>query len=150
MLTIGRLAKETQVSTDSIRFYQREGLIEPTTTSGAGYRLYSEEAARTVEFIKHAQRCGFSLAEIRLLLHARDPEGSLTAEFYRVARKKQADIEETMTALKSMFLVLSAVLQRGVNEHVEPPRSAEASRLLSVLEPRTSASRQQASQKRQC
>jgi MerR family Zn(II)-responsive transcriptional regulator of zntA len=145
MLTIGRLAKQTQVSTDSIRFYQREGLIEPTTTSGAGYRLYSEEAARTVEFIKHAQRCGFSLAEIKALLHARNPEGSLTGEFYRVARKKQADIEETMTALKSMSLALSAVLQRGVDEHASSPGSAEASPLLAALDARTSAPGQQAS-----
>ncbi len=59
------------VTADSIRFYQREGLIRPARKSDSGYRLYTDEALRRIGFIKHAQQCGFSLAEIRELLELR-------------------------------------------------------------------------------
>lgn len=134
MLTIGRLAKQARVSTDSIRFYEREGLIEPTTKTGSGYRLYSEAATHSLGFIKHAQRCGFSLAEIRALLRARNGEGSLTGDFYRVALEKQAHIEQTMAALRSMSDALSAVIQmRGVDEPAPSFGDAGASPLLIAL-----------------
>lgn len=140
MLTIGRLAKRARISTDSIRFYEREGLIEPTTKTGSGYRLYSEEATHSLGFIKHAQRCGFSLAEIRALLRARNGEGSLTGDFYRVAMEKQAHIEETMAALRSMSDALSAVIEmRGVDEPAPSFGETGASPLLIALESRTAA-----------
>ena len=106
MLTIGRLAKRARVSTDSIRFYEREGLIGPTAKTSSGYRLYSDAALDRLGFIKHAQRCGFSLAEIRSLL----PEsGNRTRsdEFYRLAAEKRAQIEETMEALRTMSEALA-------------------------------------------
>ena len=54
MLTIGKVAERAQVSADSIRFYEREGLIRPAAKSESGYRLYTEEAIRRIEFIKQA------------------------------------------------------------------------------------------------
>ena len=62
MLTIGKVAASLQVSTDSIRFYEREGLLSPAKKSGAGYRLYTEEAVRRLNFIKHAQQCVYRVA----------------------------------------------------------------------------------------
>ena len=69
MYTIGRLARRAKVNPDSIRFYERQGLLSPETKTDAGYRLYTDDAVRRIAFIKHAQRCGFSLAEIGELLH---------------------------------------------------------------------------------
>ena len=65
MLTIGKLATLAGISADALRYYEREGLIEPAGKSAAGYRLYDKDSARRVQFIKHAQHCGFTLAEIR-------------------------------------------------------------------------------------
>ena len=71
MLTIGKLARAGAISTDALRYYEREGLLVPASKTGSGYRLYGEDAVRRVRFIQHAQACGFTLAEIRELLHLR-------------------------------------------------------------------------------
>ena len=74
MLTIGKLAHSVGVSSDTLRYYEQEGLIEPAGKSPAGYRLYDQDSARRFRFIKQAQQCGFTLAEIRelLVLRGRD------------------------------------------------------------------------------
>lgn len=66
LLLIGKVAKLAEVSIDTVRYYEREGLLSPVQKSGAGYRLYNDEAVRRLNFIKHAQHCGLSLADIRL------------------------------------------------------------------------------------
>ena len=58
MLTIGKLAELAQTTPDALRFYEREGLIAPTSKSEGGYRLYDADAARRIRFIKQAQHCG--------------------------------------------------------------------------------------------
>ena len=70
-MTIGKLAGLTSVSNDTLRYYEEEGLISPAGKSPAGYRLYDRDSARRIHFIKHAQLCGFTLAEIRDLLELR-------------------------------------------------------------------------------
>ena len=79
MITIGKLAGLTSVSNDTLRYYEQEGLISPAGKSPAGYRLYDRDSARRIHFIKHAQQCGFTLAEIRdlLELRSRDRESKL-------------------------------------------------------------------------
>ena len=72
-LTIGRVASAVKVSTDTLRYYEREGLIAPTSKSRGGYRLYDGDAVRRVRFIKQAQHCGFTLTEIRGLLQRCTP-----------------------------------------------------------------------------
>ena len=58
MLTIGKLAAAAGVRSDTLRYYEREGLIEPAGKSPAGYRLYDQDSARRLRFIKQAQHCG--------------------------------------------------------------------------------------------
>ncbi|TAM96698.1 MAG: MerR family transcriptional regulator, partial [Rhodanobacteraceae bacterium] len=67
-MTIGKLAKLTEVSTDTLRFYEDESLLRPAGKTEAGYRLYGQDAVRRLDFIKHAQHCGMTLSEIRQLL----------------------------------------------------------------------------------
>ena len=62
MFTIGKLAGLTSVSNDTLRYYEHEGLIRPIAKSAAGYRLYDQDSARRIHFIKHAQSCGFTHA----------------------------------------------------------------------------------------
>ena len=74
MFTIGKLACLTSVSNDTLRYYEQEGLVKPAGKSLAGYRLYDQDSVRRIRFTKHAQHCGFTLAEIRglLVLRGRD------------------------------------------------------------------------------
>ena len=65
MHTIGKLAQQAEVTTDTVRYYEKEGLLVPTRKTDAGYRLYDENAVRRLRFIRQAQECSFSLAEIR-------------------------------------------------------------------------------------
>src|SRR5581483_6903762 len=101
MLTIGRLATKAGVSADSIRFYERMGLIDATTRTRSGYRLYGDDAIRRLSFIKHAKRCGFSLPEIRALLEAR-ADGSLAAA-REIAITKAQQLQESIAALGAML-----------------------------------------------
>src|SRR6186997_288819 len=96
MYTIGILARRAKVNADSVRFYERQGLLSPATKTNSGYRLYTDDAVRRIAFIKQAQRCGFSLAEVGELLqmHSGNPAARLRG--YRLAAEKQADIRKTI------------------------------------------------------
>ena len=67
-LKIGKLASALGVSQDALRFYEKQGLINPSLRTAAGYRLYSTEDVKQVKFILSAKRVGFTLNEIRGLL----------------------------------------------------------------------------------
>lgn len=112
MLTIGKVAEQAQVTADSIRFYEREGLIAPTKKSDSGYRLYTEEAVRRIGFIKHAQQCGFSLSEIRELLELRNDDKSCCDDIYRVAIEKKLQLENKIRALNAMSQALSHLIDQ--------------------------------------
>ncbi|WP_341661685.1 Zn(2+)-responsive transcriptional regulator [Vibrio sp.] len=68
MFQIGELAKRCGVTTDTLRFYEKNGLIKPIGRSESGYRLYNEENQKQVGFILRAKDLGLSLEEIRELL----------------------------------------------------------------------------------
>jgi DNA-binding transcriptional MerR regulator len=74
-LWIGQLAKEVGVNRETLRYYERVGLLSPDERTEAGYRLYGARAAERLRFIKRAQTIGFSLEEIRELLALR-PEST--------------------------------------------------------------------------
>ncbi|MBX9812151.1 MAG: heavy metal-responsive transcriptional regulator [Burkholderiales bacterium] len=111
MLTIGKVAARAQVSADSIRFYEREGLLSPAQKSESGYRLYTEEAVRRINFIKHAQQCGFSLSEIRELLELKGHDQSCCNDVYRVAVEKKLQLESKIKALKTMSQALNQLIE---------------------------------------
>lgn len=67
-LTIGRLARAVGVNVETVRYYQRLGLVKEPVRPLAGYRIYSHESIERIRFIKRAQRVGFSLREIARLL----------------------------------------------------------------------------------
>jgi MerR family Zn(II)-responsive transcriptional regulator of zntA len=111
MLTIGKVAERAQVTADSIRFYEREGLIKPAQKSASGYRLYTGEAIRRIGFIKHAQQCGFSLAEIRELLELRSTDSACCDDIYRVAVEKKLQLAKKIKALNAMSSALSGLIE---------------------------------------
>jgi MerR family Zn(II)-responsive transcriptional regulator of zntA len=134
MYTIGKLARKVQVNPDSIRFYERQGLIAATMTTDSGYKLYTDETVRRITFIKHARRCGFSLAEISQLLHMDSGEPSMRSAAYRLAAVKQAELDQTIEALRTMAEALSCMLEaRESDERDAVP--FERSALMNALTP---------------
>jgi DNA-binding transcriptional MerR regulator len=113
MLTIGKVAKRAEVSIDTIRYYEyyeRGGLVSPTQKSGAGYRLYNEEAVRRLNFIKHAQQCGLSLADIRQLLALKRQDDACCEDVRSLVIQKKRQLEDKITSLKAMSQALSDVI----------------------------------------
>jgi MerR family mercuric resistance operon transcriptional regulator len=101
-LTIGRLAKQAGVGVETIRFYEREGLIAQPDRRPSGYRQYPPEAVRRVRFIRHAKELGFTLREIQELLGLRVDPRSTCADVRGRAKAKIADIEERIASLQRM------------------------------------------------
>ena len=101
-LTIGRLASEVGINLETVRFYERQGLLPKPPRSTSGYRLFPVDAARRLRFIKRAQELGFSLNEIRELLTLRTSPRTTSAEIRKRAEAKIADIEGKIKTLDSM------------------------------------------------
>jgi DNA-binding transcriptional MerR regulator len=116
MFTIGKLASLTDVSNDTLRYYEHEGLIEPAGKSLAGYRLYDEESARRIRFIKHAQQCGFTLAQIGELLLLRSRDAACCGDVRKRAIEKKLQIESKIKAMKAMSRALDQLIAECANE----------------------------------
>jgi MerR family Zn(II)-responsive transcriptional regulator of zntA len=110
MLTIGKLAALSQISADTLRYYEREGLIEPADRNGSGYRLYDEQSARRVHFIKHAQQCRFTLTEIRDLLVLRGRDTACCGDVRKRAIEKKLQLEHRIKAMKAMSKALDGLI----------------------------------------
>ncbi len=110
VLTIGKVAKIAQVSVDALRFYEKEGLLSPAQKSDAGYRLYNEDGVRRLNFIRHAQHCGLSLAEIRELLELKSRDDACCTDVRSVAIQRKLQLEGKIKALKAMSQALSELI----------------------------------------
>ena len=71
-LKIGELAKQTNLAVGTLRYYSDIGLLQPVERGNNGYRYYSQDATKQVEFIKKARAIGFTLEEIKTILGVRD------------------------------------------------------------------------------
>lgn len=110
MHTIGKLAQHAGVTTDTVRYYEKEGLLAPTRKTDAGYRLYDEDAARRLRFIKQAQQCGFSLLEIGELLLLRNSDAACCKDVRNVAIEKKLQLEHKIRALQLMSRTLTELI----------------------------------------
>jgi DNA-binding transcriptional MerR regulator len=115
-LTIGKLAKKADVSTDSIRFYEQRGLLAEPIGTESSYRVYPLEVAGRLRFIKKAQKLGFSLGEIQELLNlSRDPAAS-KADVKRKTVEKIEDIKNRIQDLSRMLRALQ-LLNESCDEY---------------------------------
>jgi DNA-binding transcriptional MerR regulator len=111
MFTIGELASRVAVSADTVRYYEKQGLLRPETRSEGGYRLYGENAIRRLQFIKQAQHCGFSLAEVAELLKLQgEPEARCDDVRHRAVAKK-LELERKIRALQAMSVALNELIE---------------------------------------
>lgn len=100
-LLIGRLATLTGVKPDSVRFYERSGLLPKPTRLPSGYRVYDEDALRRLRFIKQAQSLGFSLAEIKRILNLRGQGAEACRCVIAIAEATLSDTEERLRELRA-------------------------------------------------
>lgn len=107
-LTIGVFAKAAGVNVETIRFYQRKGLLPEPNKPYGSIRRYGEADVTRVRFVKSAQRLGFSLDEISELLQLED--GTHCDEASRLAEHKLQDVREKMVDLTRMESVLSELV----------------------------------------
>ena len=99
-LTIGKLAERCGVHLETIRYYEREGLMLPPPRKSSGHRAYPPAAVRRLRFIKRAQELGFSLSEIRELLALRLDPDQLCTEVIQQIETKTQEVEAKISHLK--------------------------------------------------
>jgi MerR family Zn(II)-responsive transcriptional regulator of zntA len=130
VLTIGKVARLADVSIDTIRYYERHGLVSPVQKSDAGYRLYNDEAVRRLHFIKHAQHCGLSLAEIHQLLDLKRQDDACCEDVRSLVVQKKLQLEHKIKSLQTMSQALSELIAICVDD----TKPLDACPILAALE----------------
>jgi len=110
-LTIGEVEKQANVRIETLRYYERTGLVASPPRSESNYRLYPQETVRRVQFIKRAQELGFSLREITELLALRATPETPCVDIRRRALDKITTVEEKIQALHSMKYALAKLVE---------------------------------------
>lgn len=107
---IGEAAKLAGVSVDTVRFYQKLGLVQVPSRTTGGYRLFEEDQIHNLKFARHAQDLGFSLNEIRDLLALRQ-QPHACAEVRSMLKRKVADVREKIKNLAVLEAELAKALR---------------------------------------
>ncbi len=110
-MTIGRLAAQAGVNVQTVRYYERRGLIDVPSRSRSGYRQYSPDAARQIRFIKRAQDLGFSLSEIGELLALRIDHVNACQAVEAKTLSKIAMVEQKITELETIKKALNRFVE---------------------------------------
>ena len=109
-MTIGEVADRSNVNVQTIRYYERRGLLPTPRRSPSGYRQYSLHNVQRIRFIKRAQALGFSLDDISELLALRVAPSTNCEEVVHHAEVKLRDIEERIEALQQMSRSLKSLV----------------------------------------
>ena len=107
-LSIGQVARTANVSVDTIRFYERRGVLPPAPRQASGYRTFTEAAVERIRFARRLQRLGFSLDEVVGLLGSVD---SATAD----CRRSKRHFEQVLERVDAQLVALRAVRRELVN-----------------------------------
>lgn len=109
-LTIGKLAEAAGVNIETIRYYQRRGLLDEPSKPLGGHRRYAPDQAKRVRFIKRAQALGFTLDEVGVLLTLDSACGC--SDTRTLATRKRTLIKQKMADLEAMNQALGALIQQ--------------------------------------
>lgn len=136
MYRIGELASISGVSTDTLRYYEKHGLLIPSSRNNAGYRYYSEDAVEQIAFIKRAKAVGFSLEDIFELLSLKVEKDSHSCQEVKdIAEAKLAGINAKLAELQR----IQSALQGMVSACCGGPEAATHCSILEALESNTPA-----------
>jgi DNA-binding transcriptional MerR regulator len=117
MLTIGQLARDAHVPLDTVRYYERRGLLPLPPRTAAGYRQYSVDTVRRVAFIKRAQALGLTLDEIADLLALRVTQGRACSTVEAQARTAIARLDGQLTEIRRMREALARLADACRDQH---------------------------------
>ncbi|MGA8660093.1 MAG: heavy metal-responsive transcriptional regulator [Chthoniobacterales bacterium] len=106
-LSIGKVARRAGIGVETIRFYEREGLLAAPVRKDSGYRLYPERVIGRIRFIRRAKELGFSLKEIKELLQLRRNSSSTCEDIREKAEAKIANVEAKIAMLNKMKQALT-------------------------------------------
>jgi MerR family copper efflux transcriptional regulator len=107
-MNIGQLAREAGVPIDTVRYYERNGLLPEPARRASGYRNYQSSDVDRLRFVRRAKSLGFSLSEIRELLALSDRRGEQTPDLQGLAQTRMSDVDRKLAELTR----LRAALQR--------------------------------------
>ena len=109
--TIGKLAKEAGVGVETVRFYERRGILDQPPKPPQGYRTYSERDLVTIKYVKEAQGLSFSLDEVQSLFARAEGSGrGFCASVRAVARKKLSAVQKQIAELRRLEAKLEKFL----------------------------------------
>jgi Zn(II)-responsive transcriptional regulator len=108
MYSIGQLARRAGVAIDTVRYYERNQLLDPAGRLASGYRRYGDGELRRLRFIRRAKALGFSLADIRALLSLSEERN--VAKVKRAAEARLADVEQRLAELERIRNGLQALV----------------------------------------
>lgn len=109
-MQIGAVAREAGVNIQTLRYYERRGLLQPPERTPGGFRLYPSGTVRVIRFIKRAQELGFSLDETEELLRLKDDRTSTCAEVRAAARAKVEEVDRKIQSLQAMKKALDVLV----------------------------------------
>ena len=111
-MKIGELAKETGLTTKTIRFYEAEGLLPDPHRTPSGYRVYGPEDARRLEFIRKAKHLGLSLDEVGGILHLHDRSEPTCVHVRSLLDEKLSQVERVLADLHEFQMELERLTRR--------------------------------------
>lgn len=114
-MLIGELAEKTNVSIDTIRYYERERLIEPVSVRESGYREFDKNSIETIRFVVRAKSLGFSLKEIHSLLALKNTPDTTCGEIKVLTERRLADVVTKIEVLETMRQDLTGLLSECTN-----------------------------------
>lgn len=109
-LQTGEVARQAGVNVETLRFYERRGILPEPPRRASGYREYPPDTVDLIRFIKRAQELGFSLKEIRELLDLRQGSRRATGQVPRLVKAKIAEIDQKIRDLEAMNQALAGLL----------------------------------------
>lgn len=115
-MKIGQLAQQAGVGIDTVRYYEREGLLPAPVRLASGYRAYRSADVERLRFVRRAKALGFSLAQVRDLLAISDDRASDMGPLKRVAEARLADVELRLQELGRIRDGLRALVDRCPGE----------------------------------
>jgi Hg(II)-responsive transcriptional regulator len=98
----GELAAEAGVNVQTVRYYERRGLLQVPPRSPSGYRSYPRQAVEVIRFVKRSQELGFTLDEVRELLHLAEGGPAACRPARELAQRRISDLERRITELQRM------------------------------------------------
>ncbi|MDX2259436.1 MAG: helix-turn-helix domain-containing protein [Hyphomicrobiaceae bacterium] len=108
-MSIGALSAATGVNIETIRYYEREGLLRQPARTASGRRVYTVEDARRLAFLRRCRELGFSLADARTLAGLAEADAATCAEVKAVVVKHLADVRGKLADLKRLEKALTAM-----------------------------------------